>query len=108
MAAIKQSERHAFTLEFMKTVIPNSVPVGPFCSCSEKPYPHPAHTEEEAVFEYHRSLRREVQDNRPANRMQTTERSYRRTQRVQLPPAARGRGQNTKTKATRSQSRKPL
>jgi hypothetical protein len=53
---ISNADRHAFTAAYMAAVVPDSVPVGPFCACSERPYPHPAHTEELAVFEYHRSL----------------------------------------------------
>jgi hypothetical protein len=67
MSAISKAERHAFTVAFMATVVPNSVaPEGaPFCTCSERSHPHPAHIDELMVFKYHRSLGHALQRKNP-------------------------------------------
>ena len=31
--------------------------IGPICCCSQFKFPHPAHTDELGIFEYHRSLK---------------------------------------------------
>jgi hypothetical protein len=60
MGVISKADRHAFTVAYMAGPRP-AVVVGPFCSCSERPYPHDAHVDEMQVFEGHRSLRYAMQ-----------------------------------------------
>jgi len=80
---VKPDERARVTAAIMATVVPNSVAVGPFCTCSEHPYPHPAHTDEEAVFEYHRNLRPKRKHIVGAKTMSTKAKASRRVQRIQ-------------------------
>src|SRR5271169_5610902 len=49
--------RRAITAAYEAQMVPDSVPVDwAMCRCAEHAHPHPPHSEELVIFEYHRSL----------------------------------------------------
>ena len=64
---ISKADRREATEKWRASMVPDSIPVGPMCRCSERLYGHDAHTSEIAIFDYHRSLKNGSQSPRVSN-----------------------------------------
>jgi len=54
-----EKSRREITMEHIRNMVPNSIPMLVNCNCSQAPYPHTAHTDEKEYFEKQRKMKHE-------------------------------------------------